>query len=258
MKRFKNMHWLSKTALAILLQVAVFGGEAAAARATVAVAGNFVIPARALSERFQAVTAHEIRLINGSTGGLFAQIVHGAPVDVFLAADRERPQALIDRGLGVAGSKFTYAVGRLVLWGRKFRIRHGDGAAALRAGGIGRLAVANPKLAPYGVAAQTVLRRLGVLESFADRLVYGQNIAQTFQFVATGNAPLGLVALSQMKQRKGGRFWTVPARLHDPIRQDALLLRRGGGNPAAIAFLAFLRGDAARPILKSFGYGDAR
>lgn len=242
------------------MQAAAFGGEALAARATVAVAGNFVLPARALSERFQAMTAHEIRLINGSTGGLFAQIAHGAPVDVFLAADRARPRALVERGLGVAGSRFTYAVGRLVLWGRDFRIRDGDGAAALRAGGFRHLAIANPKLAPYGAAARTVLRRLGVLAALGDKLVYGQNIAQTFQFVATGNASLGLVALSQMNQRPGARFWTVPATLHDPIRQDAVLLRRSRDNLAATEFLRFLRGDAARSILESFGYesGDAR
>ena len=236
--------------------MAALGGEAVAARATVAVAGNFVLPARALSERFQAATGHEIRLINGSTGGLFAQIMQGAPVDIFLAADRARPQILDERGLGVAGSRFTYAVGRLVLWGRKLRIRDGDGAATLRGGGFARLAIANPKLAPYGAAAQTVLRRLGVLAALSGKLVYGQNIAQTFQFVATGNAPLGLVALSQMKQHKTGRFWTVPARLHDPIRQDAVLLRRGRDNAAAVEFMQFLRGAAARPILESFGYAS--
>lgn len=254
------MYWFWRTEFAVLpwfaLIVAVFGGEAAAAQATVAVAGNFIAPARALSERFEARTAHEIRLINGSTGGLFAQIVHGAPVDVFLAADQARPQALIRQGLGVAGSRFTYAVGRLVLWGRGFRIRHGDGAMVLRRGGFERLAIANPKLAPYGAAAMAVLRRLDVPPAVIDKLVYGQNIAQAFQFVATGNAALGLLALSQMKQRGTGNFWTVPATLHDPIHQDAVLLRRGRDNAAAVEFLQFLRGDAARPILESFGYGS--
>jgi len=250
------MHWVGKTWFALFVLVAVFAGDALAARATVAVAGNFAIPARALSDRFQAATGQEIRLVNGSTGGIFAQIVNGSPIDVFLAADQARPRALVERGLGVAGSRFTYAVGRLVLWGRDFRIGDGagDGAGVLRGGGFTRLAIANPKLAPYGAAAVTVLRRLGVLAVLTDKLVYGQNIAQTFQFVATGNAALGLVALSQMTPRDGGRFWAVPAALHDPIRQDAVLLRRGRDNPAAVAFLEFLRGDAARPILESFGF----
>ena len=250
------MQRLGTIGFAILLQVAVFDAEAAAARATVAVAGNFARPARALADRFQAVTAHEIRLINGSTGGLFAQIVHGSPVDAFLAADQARPRALIRQGLGVAGSRFTYAVGGLVLWGRNLRIR--DGAGLLRRGEFDHLAIANPKLAPYGVAALAVLRRLGVLAALTDKLVYGQNIAQAFQFVATGNAALGLVARAQMGARETGTYWTVPAALHDPIRQDAVLLRRGRDNTAALAFLVFLRGGAAGSILKSFGYGGGK
>jgi molybdate transport system substrate-binding protein len=256
------MQWFGRAWLALLVAatagMAALSGEVVAARATVAVAGNFVIPARALSKRFEALSGHEIRLINGSTGGLYAQIVQGAPVDVFMAADRARPRLLVERGLGLAETRFTYAVGRLVLWGRELRMRDGDGAAILRGGRFTHLAIASPKLAPYGAAAQTVLRRLGVLDALSKKLVYGQNIAQTFQFVATGNAAIGLVALSQMKQGETDQFWVVPAALYDPIRQDAVLLRRGRDNAAAVAFMHFLRGKAARPILESFGYVKRR
>jgi len=216
----------------------------------VAVASSFAPTARALAADFQAASGHTVVLSEGSTGRLYAQIANGAPFEAFLAADAERPRRLEAEGYAVAGTRFAYALGRLALWSRDpERVRD---AGALR-GDFRHLAIANPALAPYGAAARETLERLGPWASLAPRLVTGEDVGQAFQFVATGNAELGFVALAQVLDAGGSR-WEVPADLHAPIVQEAVLLARGRDDPAARAFLAFLRGPAARARIESAGY----
>ena len=223
--------------------------------ALVAVASNFVEPAEALVQSFTAATGHTVTLTPGSTGRLHAQITQGAPFDVFLSADAIRPAELERDGLAVAGTRQTYAVGRLVLWA------HATGPTSplerLETGRFRRLAIANPDLAPYGSAAIQVLEHLALPDTVSDQLVMGENIAQTFAFVVTGNADLGFVALSQVESPSFGRaaqYQRIPADWHDPIRQDAVLLRHGADNPAAVAWLDFLQTEEAATILSRFGY----
>ena len=223
---------------------------------TAAVAANFTRPMQALADRFEAETGHQLRLSFGSSGQLFAQIQNGAPFDVFLSADQAKPEALIDAGDALADSRFTYAVGALALWSATAN-RFRDGEALLRSGDFNRLAIANPRLAPYGAAAMDVLDRLGLSEQLADQIVQGQNIAQTHQFVATGNADLGLVALSQIIDNgrvTSGSAWIVPTDYYHPIRQDAVLLNRAKDNTAAQALLAFLRSDTSQALIETYGY----
>lgn len=243
--------------LAALLAAVLAAPPAAAAEAVVAVAANFAEVAERLEERFEAETGHTITLVVGSTGKLYAQIAHGAPFDVFLSADQERPERLEGDGLAVAGSRFTYASGRLTLWSRDRGRVGADGAATLRQGGFRRLAIANPALAPYGVAARQTLEALGLWAALEEKVVMGETVGQAHAFVASGNAELGFVALSHVvgpgKGREGSR-WDVPARLHEPLRQDAVLLARAAGNPAARGFLAFLRRPPVRALVESYGY----
>jgi len=240
--------------LLVLALTLLAAAPAAAETVRVAVAANFTRPAEALSEAFTAASGHEAILTTGSTGLLYAQIVHGAPFDVFLAADQVRPARLVGEGHAVAGSARTYAIGRLALW--EPQAGEGDPLERLRSGRYRRLALANPELAPYGAAARQVLARLGLEDAAAGRLVFGENIAQAHAFAATGNADLGLVALAQLAGNEaGGRFTIIPAAWHDPIRQDAVLLARGADNAAARAWLDFLASPGARDILESFGYG---
>lgn len=196
-------------------------------------------------------------VVAGSSGKLYAQIANGAPFDVFLSADQERPGRLEKEGLAVAGSRFTYATGRLTLWSAEPGRVGRDGAATLRRGEFRRLAIANPALAPYGAAAKQALEKLGLWDRFKDRIVMGETIGQAHAMVASGNAELGFVALSSVlsprTETKGSR-WDVPGDLHAPIRQDAVLLSRAAGNPAARGFLAFLRSEKARGLIESFGY----
>ncbi|MDD2728935.1 molybdate ABC transporter substrate-binding protein [Malikia sp.] len=230
--------------------------QARAAEVKVAVAANFTAPMRQLAQAFEQETGHQAVLSFGATGSFHAQIRHGAPFEVLLAADDETPLKLEQEGLAVAGSRFTYATGRLVLWSRQPGLVDDQGEL-LRSGRFQRLALANPKLAPYGSAAIETLNKLGLLDRLRPKMVQGDNIGQTYQFVATGNAQLGFVALSQV-QTAGriaqGSAWIVPARLHAPIRQDAVLLNAGQGNPAASALLAFLKGEQARALIRGFGY----
>lgn len=228
----------------------------AAADLHLAVAANYTGTMEVLAARFEAQTGHRLRVSYGSTGKLYAQIRHGAPFDVFLAADRRRPRLLEQQGLAVAGSRFTYARGRLALWS--------PGAVAvtgpetLRRGGFVHLAIANPKTAPYGLAAEQVLQHLRLWQSLRPRLVRGENIAQTFHYVDSGAAELGFVALAQLRGPKapsGGSSWEVPEDLHAPIEQQAVLLRHGAANPAARAFLSFLKGAEAQKVNARFGYG---
>jgi molybdate transport system substrate-binding protein len=231
---------------------------AAAEEAVVAVAANFAEVVERLEERYERGSGHTLTVVVGSTGKLYAQIAHGAPFDVLLAADQARPRRLEAEGLAVAGSRFTYATGRLALWSREPGRVGGDGAATLRQGELRLLAIANPALAPYGEAARQTLESLGLWEQLEDRLVMGETVGQAYALVASGNAELGFVALSYLRSPRhpaAGNRWEVPARLHAPIRQDAVLLAHAAGNPAARGFLAFLRGDGARAIVESYGYG---
>ncbi len=228
----------------------------------VAVAANFAAPMARIASAYTAATGHRVALSSGATGKFYAQIARGAPFDVLLAADEQTPRKLLAEGHGVAGSSFTYAVGSLVLWSAQPGLVDAQGAV-LGSPGWRHLSIANPKVAPYGAAAMQVLRARGLEAATAGRIVTGESIAQAYQFVATGNAELGFVALSQVLvpdqpgQPVKGSMWRVPAELHSPIRQDALLLKAGERNPAAVALLAFLQGPAARALIAAHGY-DAK
>ncbi|HET9982190.1 MAG TPA: molybdate ABC transporter substrate-binding protein [Longimicrobiales bacterium] len=241
-----------------LAAVAVSGGARGAQRGVVhvAVAANFAGVQELLAQRFTRATGYEVRASAGSTGQLYAQARNGAPFDVFLSADAERPRRLELDGLAVPGSRFTYAAGRLALYAPSLDTVRG--APELRARRWRHLAIADPKTAPYGAAAQEVLRRLGLAAAVADRLVRGENIGQTLQFVRSGAAELGFVAYSQVLGEPARRYWLVPRSLHAPVMQDAALLRAGAANPAARAYLRFLRGDEARRIIESHGYDTPR
>ena len=224
--------------------------------AQIAVAANFTAPMKEIIAAFETETGHEVKASYGSTGKLYAQIKNGAPFEALLAADQERPELLEEEGVGVPGSRFTYAIGSLVLWSADAEVV-GDGPAVLEAGEFNKLSIANPKLAPYGEAAMETLAALGLKEAVEPKLVMGENIAQTFQFVDTGNADLGFVALSQVME--GGKItkgsgWVVPGDMHAPIRQDAVMLKSGADNPAVSALLTYLQGDKAHAIIHSFGY----
>lgn len=223
----------------------------------VAVASNFLNPLKVIAQQYEKRTGHEVRIITGSTGKLYAQIVHGAPFDLFLAADSKRPHLLEKSGKAMMGSRFTYALGRLALWSEKPDVISEDGVSTLRKMNFKRLAMANPKTAPYGLAASQTLKKLKLWEKLEARAVRGENIGQTFQFVLSGNVGLGFVALSQVldpKNKSKGRYWKVPSDFHDPLNQDAILLERGDGNPAAIEFFEFLKSDTARKVILSYGY----
>lgn len=230
--------------------------QAQAAEFSVAVAANFTAPMQKIAAAFEQDTGHKAILAFGSTGKFYAQIKNGAPFQVLLSADDETPARLEREGLGVGGSRFTYAIGRLVLWSRQPGLVD-DKGDVLRRGRFERIALADPKLAPYGAAAVEVLNGLGVMSALAPKLVQGENIAQTFQFVATGNAELGFVALSQVfaeGKLTQGSGWAVPATLHAPIRQDAVVLNSGRDNAAVAALTVYLRNEKARAIIRSFGY----
>lgn len=229
---------------------------AAAADVSVAVAANMTAPMRRIAAAFERDTGHRAVLAFGSTGRFYAQVQAGAPFQLLLAADAVTPAKLEAQGLTVPGTRFTYATGRLVLWSAQPGAVDAEGAV-LRRPGDARLAIADPKLAPYGAAALETLTRLGVLAQWRSRIVQGESIAQAWQFASTGNAQLGFVALSQVMQDgkvTQGSWWIVPQALHAPLRQDAVVLAGGKANPAAAALAAYLRGDAARAILRSYGY----
>ena len=239
---------------AIALLLATAGVRAA--EVTVAVAANFTAPMQKIARAFEADTGHKAVLTFGSTGAFYAQIRNGAPFQLLLSADDETPARLEREGAVVAGSRFTYAIGRLVLWSAQPGVVD-DKGELLRKRGDGRIALANPKLAPYGAAAIEAMTILGLLQSLQPRFVQGENIAQTYQFVATGNAALGFVALSQVMVDGAiarGSAWVVPATLHAPIRQDAVLLVKGKDNTAAVALASFLKSEKARAIIRSYGY----
>lgn len=239
--------------LSVLLAVLSLATPTSAAEVKVAVAANFTQPAREIAARFKARTGHDARLSFGSSGQFYAQIANGAPFEVLLSADRERPEKAEAEGLAVAGGRFTYAVGRLVLYSRTPGLVDGRGAV-LRTGRFEKVSIADPKTAPYGLAAVETMRKLDVYDTLAPKLVQGASITQAYQFVDTGAAELGFLALSQVAGVKGGSRWTVPAALHTPIDQQAVLLKTGAANPAARSFMAFLRGAEARAIVRRYGY----
>lgn len=223
----------------------------------VAVASNFTAPMKQIAALFQKQSGHTVMLSFGSTGKLYAQIKNGAPYDIFVAADVKTPQRLDQDGMTVAGSRFVYALGQLVLWSVQPGVVE-DKGEVLRQGHFAKLAIADPKLAPYGLAAKQTLMALGVWNTLQAKLVLGENITQAWQFVATENAKLGFVALSQVMKFghvTRGSWWIVPAKLHQPIRQSAVLLSVTKNNASAQAFLAFLQGKQARAIIRDFGYG---
>lgn len=239
-----------------LLAALALSGQALAGEVQVAVAANFSAPMQAIARAFEQSSGHRVAAAYGATGQFYAQINHGAPFEVLLAADDSTPAKLEHEGAGVPGSRFTYAVGALALWSA--RPGYVDAAGAvLKRDTFRHLAIANPQTAPYGLAATQVLDQLGLTEAIEPRLVEGQNIAQAYQFVASGNAELGFVALSQVYkdgQITRGSAWQVPAQLHEPIRQDAVLLTKGQDNPAARALLEYLRGEQAATLIRAYGY----
>lgn len=241
--------------LAGLCLLLTFSGIAHAADVRIAVAANFTDTTRDLMAAFAEATGLEAVASYGSTGKLYAQIDNGAPFDVFLAADSERPMILEENGQGVAGTRFTYAKGKLALWSPAPGTFE-DPEAWLESGDFSRLAIANPKTAPYGLAAQQVLSEMRLWEPLQERLVRGDSIAQTFQFVATTNAESGFVALSQVRAWDDGEgsLWLVPQAYYAPIEQQAILLTRSEGNAAARQWLEFLRGPEARDIIEASGY----
>jgi len=230
-------------------------GAAHAGETNVAVAANFAEPAKEIAKAFEAKTGHKAVLSFGATGQFYAQIRQDAPFTVFLAADDETPKKAEEEGLAVAGSRFTYAIGRLVLWSKDPAKVGGE--ETLRTGAFDKIALANPAVAPYGAAAVQAMRKMGVYDALRPKFVQGNTIAQTYQFVETGNAEVGFVALSQVIARNEGSRWPVPEQLHDPIRQDAVLLKKGEADEAARAFLAFLKGTEAGAVIAKYGYGTA-
>lgn len=233
-----------------------FGAACGAAEVSVAVAANFTLPAQKIAQAFAADTGHSAKLVSASTGRFYAQIVDGAPFEVLLSADEATPKRLEREGLAPAGSRFTYAIGRLALWSRQATLVDAQGEV-LRSGKFAHIALAEPKLAPYGAAAIETLNRLGLLNPLQPKMVWGKSIAQTYQFVASENAALGFVALSQVYldgRIAQGSAWVVPQNMHQPILQDAVLLAKGKANPAAMAFLAYLRSQKAQDIIRAHGY----
>lgn len=245
--------------LTILSAIGLAFAGATAAQAeqvSVAVAANFTAPMQKIAAAFEADTGHKAELSFGATGKFYAQITNGAPFQILLSADDTTPAKLEREGKVVANSRFTYAIGTLVLWSAKEGYVD-DKGAVLKTGDFKHLAIANPKLAPYGLAATQVMDKLGLTATLQPRFVQGENIAQTYQFVATGNAQLGFVALSQVMvdgKIGQGSAWQVPAEMHEPIRQDAALLETGKGNVAATALMQYLKGEKAKAIIKSYGY----
>lgn len=218
----------------------------------IAVAANFTAAAKEIAAAFEKAKKHKAVLSFGSTGQLYTQITQGAPFEVFLAADQAHPKKAVDEGRAVATSRFTYAVGRLVLFSTAKDLVTDE--VTLRTGRFSRIAIANPMTAPYGAAAIDTMKALGVHRALKNKIVQGNNIAQAFQFVASGNAEIGFVALSQMTKADTGSRWVVPAKYHAPIAQDAVLLNKGAGNAAARDFLAFLKGPEARLVIEKYGY----
>jgi molybdate transport system substrate-binding protein len=229
------------------------GTLARAADVLVAVAANFTAPAREIADKFTARTGQTVDLSFGASGQLYTQISQGAPYDIFLSADSERAKKAETDSFAAPGARFTYAIGKLVLWSANPALVDKDGAV-LKKSGFAHIAIANPTAAPYGAAAVEAMNALGIYKSLESKFVTGENINQTFQFVASGNAELGFVALSQVVDQKEGSSWLVPDNLYSPIVQDGVLLKQGEKNAAARAFYAFLKSPEALKIIQRYGY----
>lgn len=245
----------SVAALAALF--ALLASFARAGEVQVAVAANFAGPIGKIGEAFTAATGHTLKVSSGATGKFYAQIISGAPFEVLLAADDETPKKLVAEGHAVAGSNFSYALGRLVLWSAQPGFVDAQGAV-LASDKVKHVAIANPKVAPYGAAAVEVIKARGLADAVTPKLVTAESIAQAYQFAFTGNAEVGFVALAQVAvpgKPVVGSYWLVPANLYGEIRQDAVLLKAGEKNPAAAALLGYLKSEAARKLIRDFGYG---
>ena len=253
MNRFKTKSGLIGIVLLAFFLLHV--SDALAQELRIAVASNFLLPLKELSRKFKESTRHKVVVISGSTGKLYAQIKQGAPFDILMAADSLRPELLEKEGIGVPGSRFTYAVGRLALWSADSTLPLKNDLQVLKHKNFRYLAIANPKTAPYGKAAEQVLRKKGFWEQIQNRLVRGENISQTFQFVMTGNADIGFIALSQLRKIQGRGFsWIIPQEWHDPIRQQGILLKRAKKNKAARQFLNFIKSNRIQKQIQSYGY----
>jgi molybdate transport system substrate-binding protein len=247
----RNLRLLPALAAAIVVLLA--GPHVRAEETQVAVAANFTEPAKEIAAAFTATTGHKATLSFGSSGQFYTQITHGAPYEVFLSADAERPTKAEQDGFAAPGTRFTYAVGKLVLYSKTPGLVDGKGAV-LKTGSFAKLAIADPAAAPYGAAAIQTMQHLGVYDAVKPKIVQGTSIAQAYQFVATGAAELGFVALSQVVGETGGSRWVVPEADHAPIDQQAVLLKTGQANPAAAAFLKFLKSPQATAIIRKYGY----
>jgi len=242
---------------ALLLLAATFCAPSFAAEVQVAVASNFTAPMKVLAVQFEKDTGHKVLASYGATGKFYAQIRNGAPFDILLAADDAIPARLDQENATAPHSRFTYAIGKLVLWSAREGMVDAAGNV-LKTGKFDHIAVANPKLAPYGLAAQETLQKLNLFTAQQPKFVTGDNIGQAYQFVASAAAPLGFVAMSQVyedNKLKSGSAWVVPSSMYSPIRQDAVTLSRGAGNPAATAFITYLKSDKAKAVIRSYGYG---
>ena len=242
---------LSALGLAALVLPGAHAGEV-----SVAVAANFTAPMQKIAAQFEQDTGHKAVLSSGATGKFYAQIKNGAPFGILLAADDTTPEKIAREGLGIGATRFTYAIGQLVLWSKQPGYVDAEGKV-LQKTDWQHIAIANPKLAPYGLAAMQTLDKLGLTAQVQPRVVTGENIGQTYQFAASGNAQLGFVALSEVMEDgrlREGSAWVVPGNLHEPIRQDAIVLKPGQGSEAAAALMQYLRGDKARAVIKSYGY----
>ncbi|MBD9401375.1 molybdate ABC transporter substrate-binding protein [Comamonas sp. CMM02] len=246
----------SPSVRACVLIAALFTGAAHAETISVAVASNFTAPMQKIAAQFEKDTGHKAELSFGATGKFYAQISNGAPFGILLAADDKTPAKIAQEGKGDAASRFTYSIGKLVLWSKQDGYVDANGEV-LKTGKFQHVAIANPKLAPYGLAAEQTLTKLNLLDAIKPKFVQGENIGQTYQFAATGNAELGFVALSQVMEDgkiKSGSAWVVPAEMHEPIRQDAIVLNNAKDNVAAKALMDYLKGDKARAIITAYGY----
>ena len=243
----RKAHWI----VGLMLSAGFAATPVTAAQTAVAVAANFTAPVEEIAAAFTAKTGDTIELSFGATGALYTQITQGAPFTVFLAADNKRPTTAVKEGFGVDGTVFTYAIGKSALYSPSLDV---TGKAVLEANGFAHLAIAEPTAAPYGAAAMEVLGKLGIADAVAPKIVTGENISQTLQFIDSANAELGFVALSQVIDKPAPQVWRVPAEDYTPILQDAVLLKPGEADPAAAAFLEFLKSDEARAIIEKYGY----
>lgn len=240
--------------VALVLGLSAGVPDARAGETLAAVAANFTAAANEIGEAFTKATGHTVKYSFGATGQLYTQITQGAPFEVFLSADAERPAQAVKEGFAVSDTLSTYAIGKLVLWSADPAVVDAEGAV-LKNGSFEKIALANPAAAPYGAAAIETLKALGLYDALEPKIVQGNNISQTHQFIASGSAQLGFVALAQIIAEDKGSKWVVPETMYTPIRQDVVLLNTGKDSEAARAYLSFLKSPEALAIIKRYGYG---